>query len=83
MLSRRQNLTLALIPLRMRARNLAMRAVRAYGDWTDYWLSQALIKLDPETYDQHWLFHDDGTSERVYLRDVEDLFDVFGDDDDI
>lgn len=75
MLSYRTRVVLALIPLRVRARNLALRAVRAYGDWTDYVLTQAIIKLDPELYD------DELYRGELSVFRADDLFDVFGDDD--
>lgn len=75
MLSYRTRVVLALIPFRVRARNVALRAVRAYGDWTDYVLTQATIKLDPELYD------DDLYGHQLSIFRADDLFDVFGDDD--
>lgn len=72
MLSFRQRFTLAMVPVRMRLRNLSLRLLRAYDNWADEWVTNALIKLDPEAHD-----------DKLRFILAEDLFDLFEDDDEL
>lgn len=76
-MNRRMRFTLAMVPVKHRARRLAIRSIDRFGDGMNKWLGHAIDRLNIDKCRRY----DNAVTLREFIL-ADDLFDLFDDEED-